>query len=84
MAPAGPGDPLDFLLRRIPLVRTALAIISLNNDMNARSAEFARKWENGELRQSTNKDGFGLGTTIVHNSHTDVGKVGAVPDLNGK
>lgn len=78
------GDPIELLLRRTPIVQAILNAITIHNDLNNRVKEFARKQSDGELRQTTNKDALGLGITIVHNSNVDVGKVGSVPDLDGK
>lgn len=83
MAPEGPG-PLGGLLRRTPIGRIIFTILELGNHFSQRANENLKKMRDGELVHSTNKDGFGLGITIVQADLTDVGKVGTIPDLNGK
>ena len=50
--------------------------------MNKRGAERSAKLRSGEMREVVTHDALGL--MVLTKGFQDVGKVGTIPDLNGK
>ena len=69
-------------LKGIPGLGLLINLLDLNSAVDKKLAEIGAKFKTGEMRQEVGYDA--LGFMVLNKGFKDVGKVGTIPDLNGK